>query len=313
MSWPKTIAVVGTGAVGSYYGAKLASTGRDVRFLARSDLGVLRADGLRVMDGNASLHIFPVAAYAAPEAIGPCDLVLISVKATANAALPTLLPPLLGPNTVMMTLQNGLGNEAFLAAHFPKHRIFGGLCFVCLNRVAQGVVEHYGYGNLAIAELKPCKSSLEITLQSLWQLAGIECQVSPSLALARWRKLLWNIPFNGLSIASGGLSVDRILRNVALRCEVLALMRELIDVAAKLDLEFEPDLPEKLVADTEKMGAYHPSSLLDWMHGREVEVDAIFLEPLRQARKAGVEPARLTMLAALLENLCSVEHRLGNR
>jgi 2-dehydropantoate 2-reductase len=305
MSWPKTIAILGTGAVGSYYGAKLALSGRDVRFLARSDLGVLRAEGLRVVDGKTSLHLFPVSAYASPESLGACDLVLISVKATANAALPTLLPPLLGSKTVIMTLQNGLGNEEFLSAHFPKHRIFGGLCFVCLNRVAKGVVEHYGYGKLAIAEFHPRKPCLETTLQSMWQEAGIPCEVSPSLAEARWRKLLWNIPFNGLSIASGGLTVDRILQSPALRREALALMNELIVVAEKLEIGFEPGLPEKLIADTEKMGSYHPSSLLDWMNGRDVEVEAIFHEPLRQARKAGMEPARLAMLFALLESVCA--------
>ena len=135
------IAVVGCGAVGSYYGAKLAHAGHDVHFLLRSDYEVVRQEGVLIRSPEGDFHVRPQGARD-PGEIGLCELVLIGLKTTANDQFAKLLPPLVGPGTAVLTLQNGLGNEDQLARLFPAEQIMGGLCFVCLNRVAPGVIQH---------------------------------------------------------------------------------------------------------------------------------------------------------------------------
>src|SRR5215510_16499790 len=141
------IAVVGCGAVGSYYGARLSRAGTDVHFLLRSDYEAVRRNGVFIHSPEGDFNARPRWANA-PEHIGESDLVLIGLKTTANDQFPRLLPPLVGPKTAVLTLQNGLGNEEQLARLFPVEQILGGLCFVCLNRVAPGVVHHMDHGTV---------------------------------------------------------------------------------------------------------------------------------------------------------------------
>src|SRR5687768_3414061 len=148
------IAVVGAGAVGCYYGGMLAHAGCDVHFLMRSDLETVCREGLRIDTRGEVVHVRDVKAYGDSSEIGACDLVLIGLKATGNSALESLIPPLLGPDTALLTLQNGLGNEEFLAERWGEKRVLGGLCFVCLNRTAPGVIEHYDHGTLSLGEYR---------------------------------------------------------------------------------------------------------------------------------------------------------------
>jgi 2-dehydropantoate 2-reductase len=129
------IAVVGCGALGSFYGAKLCRDGHDVHFLLRSDFEAVRRNGVFIRSKDGDFNVRPKCARA-PEEIGPVDLVVIGLKTTANDQFPLLLPPLVGSGTAILTLQNGLGNEERLAELFPIEQILGGLCFVCLNRLA---------------------------------------------------------------------------------------------------------------------------------------------------------------------------------
>ena len=132
------IAVVGCGAVGSYYGAKLARAGHEVHFLLRSDYETVRHQGVLIRSLEGDFQVRPLCAQR-PEEIGPAELVLIGLKTTANERLAELLPPLVGPATAVVTLQNGLGNEEQMARLLPAGQVMGGFCFVCLNRVAPGV------------------------------------------------------------------------------------------------------------------------------------------------------------------------------
>src|SRR4051812_31868575 len=145
------IAVVGTGAVGGYYGAKLARDAHEVHFLLRSDYEQVRRHGVRVISPEGNFNVRPKTARA-PEEIGRCDLALIALKTTGNSELPKLLPPIVDENTAILTLQNGLGNEEELARLFPMEQILGGLCFVCLNRTAPGVIEHIAHGKIEMGE-----------------------------------------------------------------------------------------------------------------------------------------------------------------
>lgn len=299
------IAILGSGALGSYYGTRLALAGADVRFLMRTDLAaVLERGALTIREKSGELRFAPVAAFGSSEEIGPVDLVLVTLKTTANAELPSLLPPLMGPDTVVVTLQNGLGNEEALAALVGADRVLGGLCFIAVTREAPGELRGYETpGSITLGEFGRLAGERAHALAAQFVHAGVKCTVVDDLRAARWRKLVWNVPFNGLTIAAGGVPTDRICADPALLMEVRALMAEIVMAAAAIGIDITDTFVRRQIEVTPPMGSYRPSSLVDYQAGRAVELEAIWGEPLRQARAAGVRTPRLELLYALLKAL----------
>ncbi|BET66907.1 putative 2-dehydropantoate 2-reductase [Opitutales bacterium ASA1] len=305
------VAVVGAGAVGAYYGARLARTGEDVTFLLRSDLAAVREAGLSVRvvsEPQEAFEIRPAQVAADTRAIGPVDLVLLGMKATGNEALAELLPPLLRERTAILNLQNGLGADEWLADRFGGERILGGLCFVCLNRVGPGRIECYHPGSVALGEYGRVAGERAHAIGQALRDSGVACLVADNLQEMRWRKLVWNVPFNGLSIAAGGITTDRILADTGLRAEVDVLMREVQSAARAFGFVIPDSFLARQLEVTYPMGPYKPSSLVDYLAGRAVEVEAIWGEPLRRARTAGVDTPGL---AALYERLVALCPRVG--
>ncbi len=293
MSQFKRIAIVGSGAVGGYYGARIARN-HDVAFLMRSEFEVVRENGLRVKSVDGDFHLNPVSCFSSSSEIGKVDLVISALKATSNPSLPDLLAPLLHETTAILTLQNGLGNEDFLADHFPGRPVLGGLCFVCINRGEPGVIHHLAHGNVELGDYNGY--GLADAVADLLTDAEIECKVLPDLGLARWRKLVWNVPFNGLSIAAGGIDVAQILADPQLLKRSKALMSEVIAAARTQGYEIDSEFVGTNIEWTQSMAAYQPSSLIDYLAGREVEVEAIWGEPLKRARSAGCQTPELEKL-----------------
>lgn len=282
------IAIVGSGAIGCYYGGRLAQHENDVHFLLRSDFEVVKQHGLKIHSHEGDFELPQVNCHRSTTEIGPCDLVIIAMKATANETLLELLPPLLKADTMILTLQNGLGCDDFLAQHFGSERVLGGLCFVCINRTAPGVIEHLAQGHIAFGEHSGASQPRTHALAELFKTSRISCGVEESLVTARWKKLVWNIPFNGLSIAAGCIDTAAILANPALEQRVRELMREIIETAVKLGHNVPLSLIDTMVERTRTMTGYKPSSLIDFLDSREVEIEAIWGEPLRRAQAAGI-------------------------
>jgi len=295
----------------------LARAGQDVHFLLRSDYEAVRRDGLKVLTAAGDFLLRPSCART-PEEIGPVDLVLIGLKTTANDQFPKLIPPLVGPGTAVLTLQNGLGNEESLAAFLPARQVMGGLCFVCLNRIAPGVIQHVAHGLIMLGEFgRPPEPRTE-TIAALFRESGVPCKVSENLARAHWEKLVWNVPFNGLGVAAvAGYeavargdwhpgepagkchATDALLGDPRWESLVKELMMEIIATANALGLDVPPSAADHQMERTRSMGAYLASTLIDYDKGLPLEINSLFQEPLRQAVLAGVPTPRL-------ENLCRV-------
>lgn len=288
-----SIAVVGSGSVGGYYGAKLALKEK-VSFLMRRDLKAARESGLTVESPDGDFHLDRVRAFGTAEEIGPVDLVIIALKTTSNDLIPSIIPPLLKSDTRLLTLQNGLGNEPFLHQHFPDHPVLGGMCFVCINRGDPGVIRHIAHGRVEMGEFTE-KGELS-AIAEMFHNAGIDCRKLPDLNLARWRKLVWNIPFNGLSIAAGNLNTSEILERPALVARVRSLMHEVIDIAGMMGHVIDQEFAEGNIEGTRGMGPYEPSSLIDFKAGNPVEVEAIWGKPLSEAKRLGVEAPEIEKL-----------------
>ena len=303
----KRIAVIGSGAAGSYYGGMLAQAGHEVHFLMRADLATVRSQGLTILTKGEKVHIPRVQAAATTEAIGPVDLVIIALKTTANAALEHLIPPLLGPDTALLTLQNGLGNEEFLAARWGAERVLGALCFVCINRTAPGVIHHIDHGSISIGEFHRPTSARVRAIAAAWQAQNVEANAVDNLAGERWRKLLWNIPFNGLSIIARA-NVAQVLADEGLRAVARSLMSEGLEAARRLGHEIPDAYADWQIERSDSMGPYRPSSMIDYEEGRPVEVEAIWGEPWRQGVAAGAAMPQTGLLYRTIANL----DRLGS-
>jgi 2-dehydropantoate 2-reductase len=297
------IAVVGTGAIGSFYGGKLAVGGRDLHFLVRSGFDQIKRCGIRIRGKKENFHVANAQVYQTATEIGPCDLVLIALKATNNDAMLELIPPLLHRDTILLTLQNGLGNEEFLAQHFGAERVMGGLCFICLNRISPGLIEHLDYGNLDLGELAGVAKQRTHNLAREFSQCRVECRVVDNLMEEHWRKLVWNIPFNGLTIAAGGITTTDILHDDSLRSVAIALMNEVVVGAKNCGYNLPMNVVLEQIKRTETMGAYKPSTLLDFEAGRALEIEAIWGEPLRRAQAQGAAMPRLEELYRRLKTL----------
>jgi 2-dehydropantoate 2-reductase len=297
------IAIVGAGAVGTYYGGKLTAGGADVHFLVRSGFDALRQRGLHITGPGEDVRVSRVNCYRSTEEIGKCDVVLIALKTTSNHELVGLLPPLLDEETMLVTMQNGLGNEEFLATHFGAERVLAALCFICAWRSAAGLVHRYDHGLARIGEYGRKPEPRTHALAAEFQRCGIKANVVENLELERWRKLVWNIPFNGLSIAAGGIHTGAILRDSGLYESTIGLMHEVICAANKCGLPLNHSAADEQIRATETMGDYKPSSLIDFEAGKPLEMEAIWGEPLRRAQAAGAEVPRLQQLYSILKAL----------
>lgn len=319
------IAVIGPGAVGSYYGAKLARAGHAVHFLLRSHFEHLRRHGVSIRSPEGDFNVRPKCAQS-PDQIGPADLVLVALKATANSILPDLLPPLVGPHTAVVTLQNGLGNEECLASIIPAEQILGGLCFVCLHRPEPGLVQHTAHGKIELGEFQRWPEPRTHDIATALRHAGVPCAVRDTLERARWEKLAWNIPFNGLGVAScagydalragsfAGRSepcrtTDLLLEDSRWHDLVRTLMHEVIRAGNAFDLKIPLEFADELIEKTRVMGAYKPSTLVDFLRDQPVELDALFLEPLRRAETKNVPTPQLRALCDVLTRLNSEPNR----
>jgi 2-dehydropantoate 2-reductase len=305
VSWTfQSVAVVGSGAVGLYYGGRLAEAGEDVRFLARSDYESLKDGGLVVESEHGDFKLERVNANRASGEIGPVDLVIVAWKATANVHLATVLPPLLHPGTQVLTLQNGLGNCERLAEIVGPERVIGGLCFVCINRTAPAKILHSAGGRVTLGEYRPDEKGRVAELERRFKAAKIQAVAVADLQKSQWEKLVWNIPFNGLSVAEGGVTTEDLLGTVEGERKLRELMAEVITAARALGLELADDLIDSNIHRTRPMGPYRTSSMIDFLEGREVEVEPIWEEPLRRAASVGVEmPRTREMLARIRQRL----------
>jgi len=265
----------------------------------------VKEKGLRVESINGDFGLPEVMAARTSDEIGPVDVVIVAWKATANDHAGEVIAPLLHDKTVILTLQNGLGNIETLGALFGMERILGAMCFVCLNRIGPGLIRHTGGGMISMGEAGNGLTDRLRKLAGIFQEAGVDCQMAENFREAQWRKLVWNIPFNGLCITGGGIDTGELLARPGGEEEVRGLMLEVVAAAAGLGFVIEGEFVEKQISRTYPMKDYRPSSMLDYVKGYPVEVEAIWSEPLRRAEEARVEVPRLRELEGEIRRMAA--------
>lgn len=290
--------------MGLFYGGLLQRGGNEVHFLLRSDYDAIMRDGLTVHSINGDFRLPDVNGHKNTAEIGPVDLVLVGLKTFANQQLGELIWPLLSENTQILTLQNGLGNEDYLADLFGAERIIGGVAFLCSNRGEPGHIHHTAAGRIIIGEYKNVDQARLELLTECFRSAGIDCKATNDLKKTRWEKLVWNIPYNGLC-ALMQQTVDLLMKVPSTRALVRNLMIEVIIAANAQGLtkSIPESYADSMLDFTDGMGVYKPSMQIDREEGRELEIQAIFRAPLDYGRQQGVNMPRVEMLTTLLEQI----------
>lgn len=301
-------AVIGTGAIGGFYGAKLQRSGVEVHFLLHNDYTHVQRHGLKIYSKDGDFCLPNIHAHASPATIPVCDVVLIALKTTQNNLLKDLLPPWVADQGILLTLQNGLGVEPQLAQLAgPDRVICGGLCFICSHRGAPGEIHHQDYGSLTIGAYgdgyKPQGiTPLLETMAQHWRQAGVETFLAPDLGYARWKKLLWNVPFNSLSVVLSATTTD-MMANPQTRALGRDLMEEVQQAAASQGVTIPTTDLEQMLHSTATMAPYVTSMKRDYDRNLPLELEAILGYPLAVARRQGLVLPKMTMLHQLLQHL----------
>jgi 2-dehydropantoate 2-reductase len=293
-------AVIGTGALGGYYGGKLAKAGKDVHFLFRSDFEHVRKNGLHVDSVNGDFWLKEINAYGQADDLPVCDVILVCMKTTGNHHLPELLKSVLHPKSVVVMLQNGLGVEEDLSAQIPEVAIAGGLAFICSNKIRPGHIQHLDLGKLILGSFKDTNPEILNMVVNDFLEAGIPSELASDLNLARWQKLAWNIPFSGMTVVLN-TDTDQLMSNESTRILCREIILEVIGAADACGAHFSESLADKMIAMTRTMKPYAPSMKLDFDFRRPMEIEYIYSKPIQIAREAGFEMKKVGMLEKQLK------------
>lgn len=291
--------VIGTGAIGGYYGGRLAKAGNEVHFLLHRDYEYVVRNGLQVDSVSGSFHLDRVLAHHDAASMPKSDVVLVCLKTVNNGLLRELLPPLLKEDTLVLLIQNGIGVEEDVQAVFPGVALAAGLAFICCAKNEPGHVNHQCYGSINIGNYSCPDPSRVSGLVGAFSAAGIEAH-EVCYSEARWKKAVWNMPFNGMTVALGA-QTDELLGNPSTRRLIHDQMLEVIGAARHLGVSgIDESFADTMIANTLAMTPYSPSMKLDYDFGRPMEIDYLYSKPIRIAREAGFEMPRLAMLEASL-------------
>ncbi len=293
-------AIIGTGAIGGFYGARLDKAGFEVHFLLHTDYQYVVDHGLTIdsCDGNFTLPSPKV--YDSTSDMPQCDVVIVALKTTQNHLLPSLLPPLLKPDTIILLIQNGIGVEADVQQLFPSQPIAAGMAFICSAKAGPGHINHQFYGNINIGNYSCHNPQRYNQMLADFRAAGIGAADVEYLE-ARWKKAVWNMPFNGMTVALN-TTTNRLLSCESTHRLIYDQMLEVIGAAQALGVKnLDTRFADKMIANTIKMPPYSPSMKLDFDFHRPMEINYLYTRPIAEARAAGFAMPKLEMLEAELQ------------
>jgi 2-dehydropantoate 2-reductase len=298
---PPKILVVGTGAIGGFYSAKLAQAGAQVSVVCRSDYDVIKAQGIQVTSVWGDFHFAPARVLRSVEDYPDiADYILVGLKVLPEVDPVAMIRAAVRPQTAIFLLQNGIDIELPVAQAFPDNEVISGLAFICVSRTAPGQVHHQDFGRLAIGCYPSGYSVKAQQLGGLFESVGVPCLVTPEVVTARWQKLVWNAPFNPISVLGGGVDTESILVCPPSAQLARQVMSEVCLLARSSGHELAADIIDRNLTDTLRMKPYKTSMLLDFEAGRPMEVEAILGNAVRIAQRLGISVPYLESLYGLL-------------
>jgi 2-dehydropantoate 2-reductase len=298
------ILVFGTGAVGGYFGARLARGGHDVTFVARGEnLTALRRDGLTVRREGETLRVAPVRAVPDPADAPRPELVLVCVKSHDTPAAAAALRPVVGPDTVVLSLQNGVENEDTLARVLGLPPLLVALTRIGVALAAPATVDYSGRGEILFGEPDGSESPRARRVARALETASVPYQLRHDVLVTAWEKLAWNAGFNAVTTLTR-TTVAEVLAHPASRAIVVAAMEETDAVATALGIPVRRARTDKVLEDSlAGLPDFQTSMLQDLLRGRRLEHDALNGAVVRAGSRTGVPVPVNRLLAALLARL----------
>ncbi len=297
------VLIVGTGAIGGFYGALLAKSGADVSVVCRSDFEIVKQQSYNIKSdtlGQWSFIPSQVLQYAG-DYQGQADYVILCTKITPEIDRIQLIKEAVSEKTCIVFIQNGVEVEQELIDAFPDNTIISGLAFICCNKINPGVIHHLAYGKLTLGNINNItnKTNNAPHLSALINQAGIKSNTSDAIISNRWLKCLWNAAFNPLSVLSDGLSTQDILNSQ--ETWVRTIMQEVCTVAAACGHPLADNCIDINIKNTYAMPPYKTSMLLDFENHRTMEIEAILGNTIRAAQREKTACPTLEALYALMK------------
>lgn len=282
------VAVMGAGAVGGYFGARLAASGHEVSFIARGrHLETMRAEGLKVKSVQGDLHIRSLFA-SEPTEIGPVDLILFCVKSYSTEEAAKELAPLVGKETIILSLQNGVDNPEKIAALWGKSRTLAGVVYIAAEVLSPGTIGHSAGGRIVLGEPDGGVSEETEAVHRLFAAARVPCAISTEIRKVMWGKLVWNAPFCAIACLTRA-TAQEIVESEFLNKLAIDCMEEVRGAARCQEIDLGPEVIEEALNLSRGLGDFKPSMLQDLEAGKPLEHEAfngIVVKLLRQAGKA---------------------------
>ena len=297
-----SIAIAGAGALGSFYGALLQKNGHSVQFQSRSSYKVLSHSPLNIKSAWGDFQI-KAAFFETAKEMHKADIVMVTCKALPGIDYKTLLESVVGRNSTIIVLQNGINNDEKIQSIFPDNKVYAATAFSCINRLAADQIHHLDYGNVMMASIGKEQPDEINKLSEYFTSAGIPVKTAEDHRYMRWQKLLWNIPFNSLSVLLHGATTSDMISNEHCMSIVRELLNETREIAKSDGVLISETDAEQMVERTKKMKPYKTSMLLDHEAKKPMEVDAILGEPLIIAKENSVSAISIKNVYSLLSFL----------
>lgn len=295
------ILLFGTGAVGSLYAGKLAEGGAAVSVVSRSDYSVVKNSGIKIKSIYGDFHFIPEAVLSSgADYNNSPDFIIVATKVLPEIDVCSMIKKAVKPETTIVLLQNGIDIEKDIAAEFPGNEIISALAFVCASRTEYGFIDHQDYGRIVFGTYPSGITEKGKILEKLFIKSGLPVEITDDVIAARWKKLLWNAPFNPLSVICDGANTQEMMENMEIRNLSVEIMKEIIHIASFDGHPLHESLITKNIEDTEKMTPYKTSMLLDYENKRPMEVEAILGNALSIADKYSINTPHIKTLYALL-------------
>jgi len=296
------IVIIGAGGVGGYFGARLITAGEDVTFVARgAHLAAMQTTGLRVESPKGNLHLPEVNATSDVSAVGQADIVLLTVKMYDIESAAATLAPLIGPNTVVVTLQNGVEAVDIVARHVGRDHVAGGVAYVAAVIAEPGLIRHTSLDSLIFGELDGRRSDRLVALEAACQRAGFAARISERIDVDLWSK------FSRLAVFSGMTALTRspigVLRDDP---DLLTMLQQACEESALVARARGIALPESLMDEIMQMVGQLPphaksSMLEDLERGRRLELPWLSGAVVRLGLEAGVPTPIHSFIATVLK------------
>ena len=299
------VLIVGAGSVGVYFGGRLAQSGAEVSVVVRGDYDVVKDRGYDVLSIAGDFHFTPhLVLKSAADYPDEADYVILSTKVLPTVDRVALLRPAISsPHTAIVLIQNGIDIEEEIRSAFPGNELLSAIAYIGASRPSRGMILHQGSGMLQMGCYPRGISPALQRLSDAFNSARVKCDPVEDIVFTRWNKLLWNLPYNPVSVLAGGVDTARMSRRDELEKLCADLMSEVIAVANAVGVRLAEPLAEKQREFTRNFPPYKTSMLQDFEAGRALEVEAILGNTLRLAREHGVPVPKIECCYALLKSV----------